>query len=319
MAYRHLTIADRQVIGTLKKSGQTQAFIAKILQVSPATISREIRRNGTSTDYRCDEAHERSRTRRRCANTKRAKLLHRETNFIRQQLNLTLSPEQIASQFPEKFGFTISTKTIYRYIYSYQWAWSTCSQMKKRLRRRGKMKRQNWRRNSATSTSRPNIADRPEEVEHRTTFGHWEMDLFVSPIGCKTAALVLVERKSRYSVVKRIKNKTAAVVHQSIEEVLEPFIVKSITTDNGSEFLDHKDITERVGAPVFFCNPYHAWEKGSVENTIGLYREFFPKKTPLPDRQKPFSRSQNLINSRPRKVINFIRPISLLDNILIPS
>lgn len=133
-------------------------------------------------------------------------------------------------------------------------------------------------------------------VELHTTYGHWEMDLFVSPKGCKIAALVLVERKSRYSVIKRIKNKTGGAVHQSTEELLAPFIVKSITTDNGSEFLDHADITRRIGAPLFSYNPYHAWEKGSVENTIGLYREFFSKRNLYQT-----GRSQNLINSRPKK------------------
>jgi len=316
MAYRHLTVADRRVIGSLKKSGQTQRFIAEVLQVSPSTISREIRRNYSGFGYCCYIADDMADARRYRANTKRAKLMRQETNFIREQLNLTLSPEQIASLFPEKFGFTINTKTIYRYIYKYHWGWRSASQMKQKLRRRGKMRRKNWRRNRTPREPRPNIAERPEEADLRTTYGHWEMDLFVSPRGTKTAALVLVERKSRLSLVRRVKNQTAAVVHHAIEDALQPYIVNSITTDNGSEFIGHHSISKRTGAPVYFCNPYHAWEKGLVENTIGLYREFFPKNEPLPDRQKYFTRAQELINSRPRKVINFQRPISLLDKLL---
>jgi IS30 family transposase len=188
--------------------------------------------------------------------------------------------------------------------------------MRSHLRLRGKARRKKWHLYHGTFCARPNISLRPEAANTREKYGHWEMDLFVGSRGQKASALVLVERKSRYSLIRRLPDQSQRSVLDALGDLAPKLLIKSITTDNGSEFLNHETLARLVGAPVFYCNPYHAWEKGTVENTIGLYREFFKKGERMPDNLNLFSRAQHLINSRPRKVLGFRTATSLLDNII---
>lgn len=309
--YKHLTSLDRQLIGKLKKSGKSFRQIAATLDVAPSTISREFKRGYTGLGYCCHFSHGYACNRRSRANFQRRKLKEPQIEFIRRQLELTLSPEQIASRFPEEFGFSISTKTIYNYIYSYQ---ASRQDLFKNLRRRPGVKRRNWRRYSKPKTEPTRITERPSAITDRLEFGHWEMDLFHGKHGSKGAALVLVERKSRYTLVTRLPDRTAHSVQEALKHMLKRFVVKSITTDNGSEFVDEQTLRKITAADIYYCHPYHAWEKGLVENTVGLYRHFFPKGQALPPRKNKFKKAQHLINSRPRKCIGFRTPLSLLDN-----
>ena len=309
--YKHLTALDRQLIGKLKKSGKSFRQIASTLGVAPSTISREFKRGFTGFGYCCHFSHDYACNRRYRANWQRRKLQEPQVEFIRRQLDLTLSPEQIASLFPSEFGFSISAKTIYNYIHSFQ---ASRGNLHKKLRRRSQVKRRNWRRYSKPKAPPTRITERPQSIVDRTEFGHWEMDLFHGKHGTRGAALVLVERKSRYTLIVRLPDRTARSVQEALRHSLKRFVVKSITTDNGSEFVDEKALRSITGADIYYCHPYHAWEKGLVENTIGLFRYFFPKGEPLPPRKNKFKKAQRLLNNRPRKAIGFATPHSLLDN-----
>lgn len=313
--YKHLTAHDRQLIGRLKKSGKSQKFIAEVLGVSASTISREIKRNYSGFGYCCNIAHGQARMRRWRANAGRRKLWGPHYRFIRIQLDYTLSPEQIASLFPNEFGFEITPKTIYRYINSYS---GSRYGLEKKLRRRPKVKRLSWRRNTDSKVPKlPRITERPPEVDLRSSFGHWEMDLMEGSSATKNALLVLVERKSLFTIIRRVPNRTSFAVRRAAQRALKPFLVKSVTTDNGSEFLKYEDLTRAITAPIYYCHPYRAWEKGLVENTIGLIRYFFPKGKPLTHSHYKVRHVQDLLNNRPRKTIGFTKSQSLLDKITV--
>ena len=117
----------------------------------------------------------------------------------------------------------------------------------------------------------------------------------------------------------RLKEATQKEVNTVLERLLRRLKVRSVTTDNGAEFLNATSLSSAVGGPVFYCNPYHSWEKGLVENTIGLYREFFPKLKALPEEQSLYREAQDKINSRPKKVLGFATPKSLYKKLLTNS
>jgi len=313
--YKHLTYYDRHTLGKLRKSGHGVRQMARIMGFSPSTISRELRRNRHQlNDYSCHKAQDNTKARRRVANRRRAKLGKAHFAFIREQMELTLSPEQIASLFPAKFKFTISPKAIYNYINQWGRHWSDLGKL---LRRKSKIHRTKWRYNRGEKAPPvPRISSRPKEINNRRTYGHWEMDIMEGLQSDSHSLLVLVERKSRYSVARLVPDSRGDTVRKAAVEALKPFKVLSVTTDNGAEFRQHAEFAADLGAEIYYCYPYRSWEKGAVENNIGLYREFFPKKRALPDSPDRVSEACRLINNRPKKVCGFRTPNSFLEKIL---
>lgn len=135
------------------------------------------------------------------------------------------------------------------------------------------------------------------------------------PKNAKLALLVLVERKSRFTIIRKLPDQTSKRVSAAIVDMLEPYITKSITYDNGTEFSAYRQTSDATGASAWFCRPYHAWEKGTVENTICLLREYIPKKTPIPNNHKTIRDICPQLNERPRKVLDFQSPYSLIQSI----
>jgi len=311
--YRHLSKYDRNLIFRLNRQRCSVSFIAKCIGVHRSTIYRELKRNGCP-DYRNNVAHESACTRRSNANKRRAKIKFLHLAYIEERLLRSWSPEQIASHFPREFGFSITPKSIYRFIYDDSRHWS---RLRKHLRKKSRIKRSNWRfQQRKPPTKLPRITERPQSANLRQEFGHWEIDVMEGPKQKGSSLLVMLERKSRYSLARLVPDLKADTIIKALKQAFKPYVVKSITTDNGSEFRKHLIMQKTLKAPVYYCHPYRSWEKGSVENVIGLYREFFPKKTTLPEHQILVTPYQKLINERPKKVNNFRSPISFLPLIL---
>lgn len=304
----------RQTIGKLIKRGFSRRKIAAVIGVNASTVSRELKRNCVRFGYCCHISHQQAKGRRALANRQRAKLDSQARHIVADLLSQKHSPEQIASQFPSLLGRSISMQAIYRYLRSYD---ATRLGLRKLLRRKGKRYIRRSTRN-AVIRNRPSINSRPPEINDRSQYGHWEADLMEGPRHLAGALLVLVERKSRYLIIKHVANKTSAVVSTAISKSLKPFNALSITYDNGVEFANYKDVTAATGAAAFFCHPYHAWEKGTVENSICLLREYHPKKSPIPASAAGHRTTQKQLNLRPRKTLGFNTPNSLLDFILKP-
>ena len=316
MTYSQLKKEDRKILEKLYKQKHSCRFIAKILQVSHTTVSREIRRNSIKKQYCENSAEYHKRSRRILANKKLAKLRPKHLRYIFGKLKKTHSPEQIAAIFPSRFGFSISTRSIYLAIYRECARIGGDSHLLKYLRIRSRLHRKKWRLYHGPLPSRPNIAERPAGADNRSEYGHWELDLFHGSRRNKLAGLVIVERKSRYSIVCPLKAATQKEVNTALQSLLKRLKVLSITTDNGPEFTDFKALSSAAGGPVFYCNPYHSWEKGLVENTIGLCREFFPKLKPLPEDPSLYRKVQDTLNSRPKKVLGFATPKSFYKKLL---
>lgn len=313
--YRHLTYFDRHTLGKLRKSGLGVRQMARIMGFSPSTISRELRRNRHQlNDYSCHKAQDNTKARRTAANGRRAKLCQAHFEFIREQMELTLSPEQIASLFPAKFKLTITPKAIYNYINQWGRHWSDLGRL---LRRKSKICRTKWRYNRGEKALPvPRISTRPAIINNRRTYGHWEMDLMEGVQSDAHSLLVLVERKSRYSIACLVPDSRGETVRKAAVDALKGFKVLSVTTDNGAEFRQHAEFAADLNAKIYYCYPYRSWEKGAVENNIGLYRDFFPKKQSLPNSPERVAAARDLINNRPKKTCGFRTPKSLLEKIL---
>jgi len=189
--------------------------IAKIIGVSHSTISRELRRNcQIQGGYHFKNAQNLAEQRRFNANRLSSKLKEVHFKYIIQRLKATLSPEQISSEFQARFHFSISTKAIYEFVYRYDCEKPNGPLLRRHLRIRGTMRRPTWRLYRGPIGKRPMISERDEEINQRQTYGHWEMDLFVGPNCSRKAALILLERKSRFSIVRKLPNRAQKEVHR---------------------------------------------------------------------------------------------------------
>ena len=164
----------------------------------------------------------------------------------------------------------------------------------------------------------PSITDRPEYINDRSELGHWEMDLIIGKSGTKPVLLTLTERVSRYELIFKLPDRKAATVRSvfdSLERRLPDFRQRfqSITTDNGSEFLQMEELRRSIHGgirfDVWYCHSYAAWEKGSCENHNRMIRRFFPKGTDFTKvSKKRIAAIQNWMNNYPRKILNWNTP-----------
>jgi len=210
-------------------------------------------------------------------------------------------------------GPSIHHETIYRYVYGGPQArtdklWQFLSYHRYR-----RLKQHTGRKVKAEKLDGIlRITERPISALFREQVGHWETDNMVGRVSDTAVISALVERKTRYVHLSLLPNKSAQSKAESVVERLGiyPFRMRrTVTTDNGSENRNHNAVTEEVGTPVYFCNPYHSWEKGTVENTIGRVRKFLPKGKPfdmLTD--DAVAAVEDHLNNTPRKCLGFKTP-----------
>ncbi|MCW8876715.1 MAG: IS30 family transposase [Kangiellaceae bacterium] len=159
--------------------------------------------------------------------------------------------------------------------------------------------------------NRVSVSKRPNNAEQRKRFGHWDSDSIIS--SCRKLALnVLIERKTRLTHISLMPNKTAETNHKFIVNRLKHYkqkTVLSITYDNGCENVLHEKTNQQLKSKSYFCEPYHSWEKGSVERVNGLIRRFIPKGTDFKEITPSFiNKVEKLLNNRPRKCLNYQTP-----------
>jgi IS30 family transposase len=314
-----LTINERIKIETLIKEKRSKSYIAKTLNRSRSTIGNEINRwVGTSQFYNAELAHFYARV---INNSKRNK--DKMTLYPRLKLQVYkgllsgLSPEAISGRlkvvFPGEGSMQISYESIYRHIYEHPQGKINMKLIKlltrKKTRRRKSKKRLGHREKISKGIS---IENRPVHIENREEAGHWEGDLI---IGVKQNSSIgsIVERKSRYTLLVKMEDRKSKTVCKAFSKKLklEPVeLRKTLTYDNGSEMAEHKYISENTGIDIYFAHPYSSWERGTNENTNGIIRRFYPKKTTdfntISDDQ--LMALQHRLNSRPRKVLGYYTP-----------
>ena len=309
MRYTQLTLSKRYHISTLNKQGYSQKYIAQEVEVHPSTISRELRRNRDLVQgYNAELAQVKS-TKTELQKKKRFSLTKPIEKYIRVKLKQDWSPEQIAGRMKVDTGISVVHETIYRYIYTNK---KNGGKLYTYLRHKNKKyhHRSNDYRSRGTIIDRVMIDKRPKVVEKKNRIGDLEIDTVIGK-DHKGALVTVVDRKSKFVLIKNVPSKAASVVTEALIEMIQPIkaIAKTITSDNGKEFAYHKQVSAALDTDFYFANPYHSWERGLNEHTNGLIRQYLPKKSVFIGVSKEeIIMIQNRLNHRPRKVLNYKTP-----------
>ncbi len=315
---QHLTLAEREEIRAGLSAKLSIRAIARSLNRSPSTISREIQRNRGRRYYKAVDANNRAK---RMAKRPKPYLLeeNRELkHIVLQKLELKWSPEQISGwlkkTIPDQESMQISAETIYKTLY-FRIRSALHHTLVKHLRRshslrHSKRHSRKGERGTINIVNGTSIRERPRQIDERSAIGHWEGDL-VS--GSKnTHIATLVDRKSRYTIILKLKGKDATSVGQALTErfaKLPPELCQSLTWDRGMELAKHAEFTKNTGVPVYFCDPQSPWQRGTNENTNSLIRQHFPQKTCLAQHtQERLDQVAEQLNTRPRKTLSFETP-----------
>ena len=305
--YKQLTSEQRYTISVLLQNRTKQKEIAKAINVSPSTVSREIRRNsGVRGRYNWETAQANA------VQTKRRKPGNHSINkdVMEEAKHLLVteqwSPEQISGVLA-KDGKYISHETIYRMIRKDKAEGGT---LYKHCRHKLKRRARPVGGRRISIPNRTSISERPAEVDGKR-FGDFEMDTIVGR-GNHGAIVTLIERSTNMLFMRKLKKgKNAKELARTVIHLLSPFKehVKSITTDNGTEFACHEMIGKSLGVTIYFADPYASWQKGAIENANGLIRQYVPKTETFEHvSHQQITKYSKKINIRPRKKLEFKTP-----------
>ena len=322
--YKRLDLKERVIIEALLQEKKSKSYIAKKLKRSRSTITREINKWVENTwdtydaklaNWHAKDDYLNKRNRDKINTYNKLKI------YVYRGLLSSWSPEQIAGKikldYPNDMIMRISYEAIYTHIYAHRQARLNRKLIAllpyhKTARRRANSKTKR----GSKIKGQISIDDRPNYIEKREEIGHWEGDLVIGK-GQRSAIGTLVERKTRFTYIVKLKNrKSATVVKGFAKEFINThkLFTKTLTYDNGTEMAYHKRFTEKTGMPVYFAHPYSSWERGTNENTNGLIRRFFPKGT---DFNKVSERElkivQEKLNNRPRKVLGYRTPAEVME------
>lgn len=308
--YSHLTLNDRIRIETLTHLGISQTEIAAAVGCSQSTVSRELRRNQppkNKVKYNAEKAHQRSSERKYNA----AKKMHLNNPLIRKYVHEMIvigwSPEQIAGRIKIDYpGLKTNYESIYLYIYKEKTELIQYLPKRHRKRKKRGLKVKN---RVGKILNRISIDERPEIVNTRSRVGDLEIDTLGSRKS-KKCVQVIVDRKTHYVHINLLENKSTEEMMDKARRSLEklpPEFRRTITFDNGTENAGHMKLKTELGIETYFCHPYHSWEKGTVENTIGIIRRVFPKSTNFSNvTDEELKELEKKLNNRPRKCLNFM-------------
>lgn len=308
--YGQVKKAERLEIAILLSKNYSDAEIAQALGRNRSTIYRERTKNMVKGQYHPIKANAKAYTRRKYAKYQAMRIV--KDMKLRQYIETKLlvehwSPEQIAGRLASESGLQpVSAPTIYKYIrspYGRQIEYELDLVKKKRQK-----SKQKWQRKVTALEDRVFIDQRPASINNRSRFGHWEADFIVSgkQYG-NDSLLVLHERLSRYTLIVKLEARTVREVEDVLIEAL-PIIgnFESLTLDNDIAFRQHLKLSQLIKAPIYFCQPYHSWEKGGVENANKLIRQYVPKGCDISNyTQQQIWQIQHLINGKPRKILGY--------------
>ena len=306
--YAQLTQAQRYQIYALKQTGHSPLEIAAVISVHKSTVSRELKRNRGKRGYRPQQAHG-------LAMERRQKAIPRITAetwaVVKRLLRQDWSPEQISGRLKKEQRVCISHEWIYQYVLKDKRAGGDLYRhlrcQKKRRKRYGTYDRRGKLPNCRS------IEERPAIVNSRRRLGDWEADTMIGKRS-KQAIVTLTERKSRFTLLGKVAQRTAQAVQNQIHRLLLPVAdkVHTLTSDHGKEFAYHEQIAEMLQLEFYFAHPYAAWERGTNENTNGLLRQYFPKKHDFQSvSNKEIEQAMSSLNFRPRKSLRFKTPFEV--------
>jgi IS30 family transposase len=317
--YKQLDLQGRHQIKALLDAGHSQTKIAEIIGVHKSTISRELSRNvptrGRSANRYRPELAQRKTNQRHCDKRKHRRFTEDlKEDATRWLADEKLSPELISGRWAVMGVDGVSHEAIY------QWIWRgkrqkdpATKELYKHLKHgRRRRKRGNYNDSRGILSGRVSIEQRPEVVEDRSRLGDLEIDLMVGKAH-KSALVVIIDRATLLTRLKKITSRHAELTEMAIEQSLARIpkaFIKTVTVDNDKAFANHQSLARKFDADVYFTRPYTSQDKGSVENRIGVVREFFPKGTDLrnvPDQQ--IQTVERHLNNRPVRKFDYLSPI----------
>lgn len=311
--YKHLSIEERESILLMCAAGKKPAEMGRVMGRATSTISRELNRNGNRVKaYSAAAAQNKyHRRRRRCRRKHRLRDQKTQSKVI-ELLEMYWSPEQVSQRLKQEGNeIQIGTSTIYRGIK----AGILPKEIKENLRARPYHKPKGSRTGHLTISH--SIKERPNAANQRLEIGHWESD---TVRGSKNSGCIAthVDRKSRFLISIKIPNRsTQAYMDAAIQAFLQMprHKRKTFTTDHGKEFSGHKRLKEELGAEVYFADPGSPGQRGTNENTNGLLRQFFPRRSGFQNvTQADIDRACALLNARPRKCLGWLTPLEVFSS-----
>jgi IS30 family transposase len=315
MSYSHLNRSERFLLHRMRIEGYSVSAIARALQRHRSTVYRELKRNALGpASYVGAKAHTMYRDRLRWKRHRPRRDHTRLMGYVSLKLAEHWSAEQIAGRlkldYPAAPDMRISFMTIYRFVFCNAAPGGT---LWKCFRQSRKKKRKRYGSNDQRGhlQGRTLIDDRPSLVANQSRFGDWEADTMR---GCTKGAYLatFVERKSLFTVVRRMKNRSAAELNRVAEvafKTIPKALRKTLTVDNGKEFAFFSALQKALGFSIYFAHPYASWERGINENTNGLLRQYFPRKTAIENYSHQYiATAVRELNNRPRKKLNYRTP-----------
>ncbi len=334
--YKHLTERDRYLLEGCLESGLGPKQIAQKLNSHVSTIYREIKRGQVKRinsqleeywAYRANAAQynyeEKVTKRRHSLKIERYKEL---ADYIQEKISRDKhSPDVIIGRIKQekhKFEGSICTKTLYNYIGKGVFEGVINADLWERCRRR-KRKYKRIRAVSLKNTQARSIEERSEEANKRLKYGHWEGDCVKGSRKSRSSLLTLTERKAREQIIVKLKRATQEEVKKAMDGLEKKYgssfkvKFKTVTFDNGVEFLDWKSLESSISSGkhrtrIYFAHPYSAWERGTNENQNRMIRRFIPKGTDISKvLDTDIEKIQEWMNNYPRKILGYKTPNEL--------
>jgi IS30 family transposase len=309
--YRQITVDERYTLGVLRQLGHSAAAIARALGRDRSTVWREVRRNRARSDgtYRPQLAEWYAR-RRRSRSRRNQRFSASDWMQVHARLREKWSPEQVAGRFRCDQLLRISHETIYRHIWADKRAGGTLHTHLRGARKKCRKRYGHYDSRGRLAGKRM-ISERPPIVAARGRIGDWEVDTMLGAGQAGACVLSLVERKTGYLVLGKLRARSTAEVNRRAIPLLQqqPHPVHTITSDNGTEFHGHVALEAATQAAFYFATPHHAWERGTNENTNGLVRQYLPKRISMAHlTQQDCNAIARRLNHRPRKRLGYRTP-----------
>ena len=297
--FSYLSDGERDEIEILRSKGYSMRAIARVFGRSPNTISYELARVPSGYKATYAKIYASTELKNRRLEWSKIESSPELKAYVIQGLRNHWNPDEISGRMKkEKKPWYVSKSAIYtwletvrgeiykKYLYGYRPG-------------RRHMKKDGLHGQLSHMTA---IETRMLGADNRTRYGHWESDLVVSRYGTKGGLSTHIERKIRLLVAEKVNDLSSHEKQKTLRSLSDLFSVKSITFDRGHENARHREL----GVPTYFCNAYHSWEKGSIENANKMIRTFFPKKTDFSSvSQEEIDRIVSIINDKPRKILDY--------------
>jgi IS30 family transposase len=324
--YKHILLRERYVIENLIKAGYSHRQIAEIIGCDRRTIDREVKRGSfghtnydatVTPEYGSDVGErihiERGKNKGPYAKINNAPKLRK---YIENKIkNENFSPEAALMKIKEEnleFEVEISAKTLYNNIDNGELDVSRKDLLRRSWKKKSEAEKKNKK--AGHNLKGTSIEERPKEANERSEAGHWEIDLIIGKKGTKPVLLTLTERMTRKEIIRKLPNKEKKTIHEAIDKLEKELgkkfkkLFKTVTSDNGSEFLDftalEQSIHRKSRFKMFYAHPYSSFERGTNENANGLIRRFYPKGTDFSKvSMKRIAAVEDWINNYPRKIL----------------